>query len=92
VGSELLKVCDVLGRQLRVAAYNTLTLWLRTSKCGSCVELISEQLVPVMMQDILFEKEAVTLNVSATCSMWLCNLCHKTYFNPLITLACWIAI
>lgn len=88
VGSELLKVCDVLGRQLRVAAYNTLTLWLRTSKCGSCVELISEQLVPVVMQDIWFEKEAVTLNVSATCSMWQCNFCHKTYFNPLITLAC----
>jgi hypothetical protein len=54
--------------QLRIAAYNTLTLWLRTSKCGSCVELISEQLVPVVMQDIWFEKEAVTLNVHSTSS------------------------
>ena len=81
-------MCDVLGRQLRIAAYNTLTLWLRTSKCGSCVELISEQLVPVVMQDIWFEKEAVTLNVSAICSMWQYNFCHKTYFNPLSTLVC----
>jgi hypothetical protein len=69
MGREFLKVCDVFGRQLRVAAYNTLTLWLQISKCGSCVELISEQLVPVMMQDIWFEKEAVTLNVSVPHSM-----------------------
>lgn len=83
-----MNVCYVLGRQLRIAAYNTLILWLQTSKCGSCVELVSEQLVPVVMQDIWFEKETVTLNVSATCSMWQCNFYHKTYFNPLATLAC----
>jgi hypothetical protein len=62
----------VLNRQLRIAAYNTLTLWLQTSDCGSCVEFISEQLVSVLMQDVWFEKEAVTLNVSAPHSMFLC--------------------
>lgn len=67
--SELLKVHDVFGRHLRVAACNTLTLWLQTSNSGSCVELISEQLVPIVVQDILFEKEAVTLSVSVPCSM-----------------------
>ncbi|XP_069676657.1 proline-, glutamic acid- and leucine-rich protein 1-like [Periplaneta americana] len=49
--------------QLRVAAYNTLTLWLQTSNCSSCVELLSEQLVSIIVQDIRFEKELVTLSV-----------------------------
>jgi hypothetical protein len=55
---------DVFDRQLRVAACNTLTLWLQTSNCGSCVELISEHLVSLLMQDVWFGKEAVTLSVS----------------------------
>ncbi|PNF43970.1 hypothetical protein B7P43_G00912 [Cryptotermes secundus] len=38
-------------------------LWLQTSNCGSCVELISEQLVSGLLQDIWFEKEAVALSV-----------------------------
>jgi hypothetical protein len=56
--------CGVFGRQLRAAACNTLMLWLQTSNCSSCVELISEQLVSLLMQDIWFGKEAVALSVS----------------------------
>ncbi|KAJ4429172.1 hypothetical protein ANN_26175, partial [Periplaneta americana] len=56
--------------QLRVAAYNTLTLWLQTSNCSSCVELLSEQLVSIIVQDIRFEKELVTLSVSKI-PLWL---------------------
>lgn len=52
--------------QLRVAACNTLMLWLQTSNCGSCVELISEELVSFLLQDIWFEKEAVALSVQYT--------------------------
>ena len=49
---------------LREAACNSLKLWLQVSNSGSCVELIADQLIPLLLQDIWFEKETVTLIVS----------------------------
>ncbi|KAJ9601633.1 hypothetical protein L9F63_000241 [Diploptera punctata] len=47
--------------QLREAACNSLKLWLQVSNSGSCVELIADQILPLLIQDIWYEKESVTL-------------------------------
>lgn len=50
---------------MRQAAYNTLSLWCKTSKYGSLVESVSENLIKHIIQDITPYQSEVTLKVLA---------------------------
>lgn len=51
---------------LRVAAYNSLSLWCKIAKSGSLVESVADELIKYILQDITPYQSEVTLKVRQT--------------------------